>query len=215
MSPESCYTTDANSAQIRFHYRATPTIAVILANAGIHLPARTEHRVGISTHSGKHPKCRESKVNAVVPSTHIARFRMDPRLREDDKQKTKETSKQENVWDGVEYFCLQKAATRQTRTVLKFVSIIEPHPPLPSFSRTRESIYPRAPSSALEKVLTAANIYKRRNSVPHYRHSRERGNPFTRVHRAVRWRKCLQRQTFQMPREQGECCRTINSQCTL
>lgn len=90
------------------------------------------------------------------------RFRMDPRLREDDKQKTKETSKQENVWDGVEYFCLQKAATRQTRTVLKFVSIIEPHRPLPSFSRTRESIYPRAPSSALGKVLTVANIYKHR-----------------------------------------------------
>ncbi|EPM7729085.1 hypothetical protein ACTQYC_002102, partial [Vibrio vulnificus] len=48
-------------------------------------------------------------MNAVVPSTHNERFRMDPRLREDDKQKTKETSKQENVWEGVEYFCLQKA----------------------------------------------------------------------------------------------------------
>ncbi|EOS8553346.1 hypothetical protein ACNPP3_002552, partial [Vibrio vulnificus] len=87
---------------------ASPII-VILANAGIHLPARTEHGVGESAHSGKHPKCRESTVNAVVPSTHNERFRMDPRLREDDKQKTKETSKQENVWDGVEYFCLQKA----------------------------------------------------------------------------------------------------------
>ncbi|RZR32473.1 hypothetical protein D8T33_14745 [Vibrio vulnificus] len=74
MSPENCRTTDANSAQIRFHYRATPTIAVILANAGIHLLARTEQCVGISTHSGKHSKCRESKVNAVVPSTHNARF---------------------------------------------------------------------------------------------------------------------------------------------
>ncbi|HAS8484798.1 hypothetical protein D8T63_20305 [Vibrio vulnificus] len=74
---------------------------------------------------------------------------MDPRLREDDKQKTKETSKQENVWEGVEYFCLQKAAARQTRTAFKFVSIIEPHRPSPSFSRTRESIYPRAPSMAL------------------------------------------------------------------
>ncbi|PNM59112.1 hypothetical protein AL546_011005 [Vibrio vulnificus] len=147
---------------------ASPII-VILANAGIHLPARTEQCVGESTYSGKHSKCRESKVNAVVPSTHNARFRMDPRLREDDKQKTN--------WDGVEYFCLQKAATRQTRTALKFVSIIEPH--------------------------------------PHRRHSRERGNPFTRAHRAVRWRKCLQRKTFQMQREQGECCRTINSQCTL
>ncbi|MCU8561371.1 hypothetical protein M2G36_16395, partial [Vibrio vulnificus] len=62
---------------------------------------------------------------------------------------------------------------------------------------------------------TAENIYKRRNSVPHYRHSRERGNPFIRVHRAVRWDKYSQRQTFQMQREQGECCRTINSQCTL
>ncbi len=109
-------------------------------------------------------------------------------------------------------FVSRKLAARQTRTAFKFVSIIEPHPPSPSFSRTRESIYPRAPSSALEKVLTAENIYKRRDSVPHYRHSRGRGNPFTRVHRAVRWRKCLQRQTFQMPREQGECCRTINSQ---
>ncbi|POC26112.1 hypothetical protein D8T38_01095 [Vibrio vulnificus] len=146
---KACRTTDANSAQIRFHYRATPTIAVILANAGIHLPARTEHGVGISTHSGKHLQTQKQR------------------------------------------------------------------PPLSSFSRTRESIYPRAPSSVLEKVLTAENIYKRRNSVPHYRHSRGRGNPFTRVHRAVRWRKCLQRQTFQMPREQGEYCRTINSQCTL
>ncbi|HAS8501971.1 TPA: hypothetical protein I7751_21265 [Vibrio vulnificus] len=91
---------------MRFHYRATPTIAVILANAGIHLLACTEQCVGESAYSGKHPKCRESKVNAVVPSTHNARFRMDPRLREDHKQKTKETSKQENVWDGIEYFCL-------------------------------------------------------------------------------------------------------------
>ncbi|OJI19678.1 hypothetical protein VVNSV5830_03716 [Vibrio vulnificus] len=110
-------------------------------------------------------------MNAVVPSTRNERFRMDPRLREDDKQKTKETSKQENVWEGVEYFCLQKAAVRQTRTAFKFVSIIEPHPPSPSFSRTRESIYPRAPSMALGKVLTVVNIYKRRNSVPHRRHS--------------------------------------------
>ncbi len=92
MSPESCYTTDANSAQIRFHYRATPTIAVILANAGIHLSARTEHGVGKSPYSDKHSKCRNSV------------------------------------------------------------------PQLSSFSRTRESIYPRPPSSALEKVLTAENI---------------------------------------------------------
>ncbi len=173
---------------------ASPII-VILANAGIHLSACTEQCVGISTHSDKHSKCRESTVNAVVPSTHNARFRMDPRLREDDKQKTKETSKQENVWDGVEYFCLQKTAARQTRTALKFVSIIEPHPPSPSFSRTRESIYPRAPSMALGKVLTVVNIYKRRNSVPHRRHSRERGNPFTRAHRAWRWDKYSQRKT--------------------
>ncbi|HAS8515684.1 TPA: hypothetical protein I7748_23065, partial [Vibrio vulnificus] len=83
---------------MRFHYRATPTIAVILANAGIYLPARTEHGVGKSPYSDKHSKCRESTVNAVVPSTHNERFRMAPRLREDDKQKTKETSKQENVW---------------------------------------------------------------------------------------------------------------------
>ncbi|AUL96110.1 hypothetical protein FORC54_1965 [Vibrio vulnificus] len=146
---KACRTTDANSAQIRFHYRSTPTIAVILANAGIHLPARTEHGVGKSPYSDKHSKCRESTVNAVVPSTRNERFRMDPRLREDDKQKTKETSKQESVWDGVEYFCLQKTAARQTRTALKFISIIEPHPPSPSFSRTRESIYSRTPSSAL------------------------------------------------------------------
>ncbi|WP_241542885.1 hypothetical protein, partial [Vibrio vulnificus] len=70
---------------------ASPII-VILANAGIHLPARTEHGVGKSAYSGKHSKCRESTVNAVVPSTHNERFRMDPRLREDDKQKTKETT---------------------------------------------------------------------------------------------------------------------------
>ncbi len=71
---KACRTAGANSAQIRFHYRATPTIAVILANAGIHLSARTEQCVGISTHSGKHSKCRESTVNAVVPSTRNARF---------------------------------------------------------------------------------------------------------------------------------------------
>lgn len=73
---KACRTTDANSAQIRFHYRATPTIAVILANAGIHLSARTEQCVGKSPYSGKHSKCRESKVNTVVPSTHNARFRI-------------------------------------------------------------------------------------------------------------------------------------------
>ncbi|EGQ9239309.1 TPA: hypothetical protein I7761_04045 [Vibrio vulnificus] len=65
---------------------ASPII-VILANAGIHLSACTEQCVGISTHSDKHSKCRESKVNAVVPSTRNARFRMDPRLREDHKKK--------------------------------------------------------------------------------------------------------------------------------
>ncbi|MCU8118267.1 hypothetical protein M2H59_10395, partial [Vibrio vulnificus] len=36
--------------------------------------ARTEQCVGESPYSDKHPKCRESKVNAVVPSTHNARF---------------------------------------------------------------------------------------------------------------------------------------------
>ncbi|OQK63178.1 hypothetical protein XM79_c11830 [Vibrio vulnificus] len=68
---KACRTTDANSAQIRFHYRATPTIAVILANAGIHLLARTEQCVGVRPYIDK---CRESKVNAVVPSTRNARF---------------------------------------------------------------------------------------------------------------------------------------------
>ncbi|EML0270071.1 hypothetical protein V9653_003992 [Vibrio vulnificus] len=92
MSLESCRTTDANSVQIRFHYRATPAIAVILANAGIHLPARTEQCVGESAYSGKHLQTQKQRL------------------------------------------------------------------PLSSFSRTRESIYSRAPSSALEKVLTAANI---------------------------------------------------------
>ncbi len=92
LSPESCYTTDANSAQIRFHYRATPTIAVILANAGIHLPARTEQCVGISTHSGKHLQTQKQR------------------------------------------------------------------PPLSSFSRTRESIYSRAPRASLAKILTTTNI---------------------------------------------------------
>ncbi|MDK2671040.1 hypothetical protein QO237_22485, partial [Vibrio vulnificus] len=61
LSLESCYTTDANSAQIRFHYRTTPNIAVILANAGIHLPARTEQCVGISTHSGKHLQTQKQR----------------------------------------------------------------------------------------------------------------------------------------------------------
>ncbi len=135
-------------------------------------------------------------MNAVVPSTHNERFRMDPRLCEDDKQKTKETSKQENVWEGVEYFCLQKACRttdansaqihfhyRATPTIAviladagihlpartehgvgispysgKHLQTQKQRPPLSSFSRTRESIYSRAPSSALEKVLTATNI---------------------------------------------------------
>uniref|UniRef100_UPI0009B80B63 hypothetical protein n=1 Tax=Vibrio vulnificus TaxID=672 RepID=UPI0009B80B63 len=66
----------------------------------------TEQCVGESAYSGKHSKCRESKVNAVVPSTRSERFRMDPRLREDDKQKIKETGKQETNWEGIEYFCL-------------------------------------------------------------------------------------------------------------
>ncbi|HAS8285779.1 TPA: hypothetical protein I7695_16080 [Vibrio vulnificus] len=66
-------------------------IAVILANAGNHSSAYAECFVSKSIYNDKHPKCRESKVNSVVPSTHNARFRMGPRLREDDKKKTKET----------------------------------------------------------------------------------------------------------------------------
>ncbi|RZR31795.1 hypothetical protein D8T61_07450 [Vibrio vulnificus] len=61
---------------------ASPII-VILANAGIHLSARTEHGVGKSPYSGKHLQTQKQR------------------------------------------------------------------PPSPSFSRTRESIYPRAPSMAL------------------------------------------------------------------
>ncbi|HAS8484797.1 hypothetical protein D8T63_11060 [Vibrio vulnificus] len=76
-----------------YKHRATPTIAVILADAGIHLLACTESFVSKNPNNDKYPKCRESKVNAVVPSTRNERFRMDPRLREDDKQKTKETSR--------------------------------------------------------------------------------------------------------------------------
>ncbi|MDK2671053.1 hypothetical protein QO237_22615, partial [Vibrio vulnificus] len=41
---------------------ASPII-VILADAGIHLLACTEQCVGESAYSGKHSKCRESKVN--------------------------------------------------------------------------------------------------------------------------------------------------------
>ncbi|EHZ2652888.1 hypothetical protein MOU97_000605 [Vibrio vulnificus] len=54
-----------------YKHRATPSIAVILANAGIHLPVRTEQCVGERPYIDK---CRESKVNAVVPSTQNARF---------------------------------------------------------------------------------------------------------------------------------------------
>ncbi|WP_241545710.1 hypothetical protein, partial [Vibrio vulnificus] len=71
---------------------ASPII-VILADAGIHLLACTESFVSKNPNNDKYPKCRESKVNSVVPSTRNERFRMDPRLREDDKQKTKETSR--------------------------------------------------------------------------------------------------------------------------
>ncbi|MFQ4134339.1 hypothetical protein ACLK4G_20380, partial [Vibrio vulnificus] len=59
--------TDTNSAKIGYHYRATLTITVILANAGIHLSACTEQCVGESPYSGKHlqtkrqrPHCRHS-----------------------------------------------------------------------------------------------------------------------------------------------------------
>ncbi|HAS8612487.1 TPA: hypothetical protein I7785_14425 [Vibrio vulnificus] len=62
------------------------TIAVILANAGTHSPASAESFVSKSIYNDKHPNCRESKVNSVVPSTYNARFRMGPRLREDDKK---------------------------------------------------------------------------------------------------------------------------------
>ncbi|HAS8239479.1 TPA: hypothetical protein I7681_10725, partial [Vibrio vulnificus] len=64
---------------------ASPII-VILANAGTHSSASAESFVSKSPHSGQHPKCRESKVNSVVPSTYSARFSMGPRLREDDKK---------------------------------------------------------------------------------------------------------------------------------
>ncbi|AUJ35592.1 hypothetical protein FR263_14360 [Vibrio vulnificus] len=78
--------TDTNSAKIGYHYRVTLTITVILANAGTHSSASAECFVSKSPHSGQHPKCRESKVNSVVPSTYSARFSMALRLREDDKK---------------------------------------------------------------------------------------------------------------------------------
>ncbi|EGR0039574.1 hypothetical protein FR271_00150 [Vibrio vulnificus] len=92
-------------------------MTVILANAGNHSSASAECFVSKSPHNDKHPKCRESKVNSVVPSTYNARFRMGPRLREDDKKKTKETGRQEMVRERVECFVVsRKLATRQTRT---------------------------------------------------------------------------------------------------
>ncbi len=164
---KACHMTDTNSAQIGYHYRATLTITVILANAGTHSSAYAECFVSKSPHNDKHPKCRESKVNSVVPSTYNARFRMGPRLREDDKKKTKETGRQEMVRERVECFVVsRKLATRQTRTALKLVTITEPHSPSPSFSRTREPIRPCTPRVSLAKVLTAASIYKRRDNVP-------------------------------------------------
>ncbi len=103
-----------------------------------------------------------------MPLRHShARFRMGPRLREDDKKKTKETGRQEMVRERVECFVVsRKLATRQTRTALKLVTITEPHSPSPSFSRTREPIRPCTPRVSLAKVLTAASIYKRRDNVP-------------------------------------------------
>ncbi len=101
-----------------------------------------------------------------MPLRHShARFRMGPRLREDDKKKTKETSRQETVRERVECFVVsRKLATRQTRIALKLVTITELHSP--SFSRMREPIHPRPPRVLLAKVLTAASIYKRRDNVP-------------------------------------------------
>nr|WP_241546119.1 hypothetical protein [Vibrio vulnificus] len=51
-------------------------MAVILANAGIHLSASTESFVSKNPRNDKYTKCRESKVNTVVPSTHNAHFRI-------------------------------------------------------------------------------------------------------------------------------------------
>ncbi len=94
-----------------------------------------------------------------------ARFRMGPRLREDDKKKTKETGRQETARERVECFVVsRKLATRQTRTALKLVTITEPHSSSPSFSRTREPIHPRPPSASFAEVLTTTNIYKRRDN---------------------------------------------------
>lgn len=95
------------------------------------------------------------------------RFRMGPRLREDDKKKTKETGRQERVRERVECFVVsRKLVTRQTRTALKLVTITEPHSPSPPFSRTREPILPLTSRVSLAKVLTSASIYKRRDNVP-------------------------------------------------
>ncbi|RZP66688.1 hypothetical protein D8T45_08615 [Vibrio vulnificus] len=106
-------------------------------------------------------------MNAVVPSTYNTRFRMGPRMREDDKKKTKETGRQETVRERVEYFVVsRKLATRQTRIALKLVTITELHSLSPSFSRTREPIHPHPPRVSLAKVLTAASIYKRRDNAP-------------------------------------------------
>ncbi len=104
-----------------------------------------------------------------------ARFRMGPRLREDDKKKTKETGRQETARERVECFVVsRKLATRQTRTALKLVTITEPHSPSLSFSRTREPIHPRTPSASLAKVHTAVSIYKRRDNTPSPSFSRTR-----------------------------------------
>ncbi|MBN8144233.1 hypothetical protein J0J24_05540 [Vibrio vulnificus] len=60
--------TDTNSAQIGYHYRATLTITVILANAGTHSSVYAESFVSKSPYSGKHlqtkrqrPHCRHSR----------------------------------------------------------------------------------------------------------------------------------------------------------
>ncbi len=155
---KACHTTDTNSAQIGYHYRATLTITVILANAGTHSPASAESFVSKSPYNGKHLQTKRQR----PPSLSFSRTREPIRPRP------------------------PSASLAKVLTTTNIYKRRDNVPPSPSFSRTREPIRPRTPSASLAKALTTTNIYKRRDNVPHYRHSRERGKPFVRVRREFR-----------------------------
>ncbi len=192
---KACHMTDTNSAKIGYHYRVTLTITVILANAGTHSSASAECFVSKSPYSGKHLQTKRQR--PPMPSFSRTREPIHPRPPSASLAKVLTTTniykRRDNVPPSPSF-----SRTREP---------IRPRPPRVSLAKvlTAASIYKRRDNVPIAVILANAGIHsfvytesfvsKSPNSGkhlqttrqrPHCRHSRERGNPFTRVRRVLR-----------------------------